>query len=182
MTPTSSIPRRRSPVGWTLIELLIVITLVAALATLSFPMFGYLKAKAQFAACVSHLRSMHAGFSSYLLDNDLIWPQMPPGLQGSEGEEREWEWWFNTLKPYGVHKSLWLCPADTSSKEQTFREDQDHASSYIPTRFDDLPNTAYRWSNQPWLLERGTFHGKNKGPNMLMPDGTIRQGLSLYSE
>jgi prepilin-type N-terminal cleavage/methylation domain-containing protein len=167
--------------AYTLIELLIVTIIIAILATMSFPLFGYLKGRANQAACISHLRIMHGGFMGYMGDHDEIWPQMPPGME-EVAEEAEWKWWYEQLKGYGVSKAHWLCPADVSSRDKTFDVNDDFASSYIPTPFDGLPNTAFKWSSQPWVIERGSLHGDKQGPNILMPDGTIRQGLSLFPD
>lgn len=167
--------------GWTFVELLLVLVLAAVLATISFPLFSYMKARAKFAACVSHLRALHTCFNNYMLDNDMVWPQPPPGkLESAQDEDEEWQWWHETLQPYGATKAFWLCPADADSQEQMRNEGDDFASSYIPTQFDEVPNTAFKWSGQPWLIERGELHGKGQGPNILMPDGTIRQGISFF--
>ncbi len=173
--------RTSSKSAFTLIELLIVTTIIAILATISVPLFGFLKGRAQQVSCISHLRIMHGGFMGYMQEHDEIWPQMPPGLNEAD-EGKEWEWWYEQLKDYGVSKAHWLCPADVSSPEQTYDVNDNFASSYIPTPFDGLPNTAFKWSSQPWVIERGTLHGDKQGPNILMPDGTIRQGLSLFPE
>ncbi|MFZ4767763.1 MAG: hypothetical protein ACOYMN_22680, partial [Roseimicrobium sp.] len=81
----------------------------------------------------------------------------------------------------GSNKALWLCPEDARSKAETYAEGSDFAGSYIPTEFDEVPNTAFRWSRQPWLMERGELHGEGNGGNMLMPDGSIRQTPSMMS-
>ena len=169
--------------GWSLIELLLVIVIIGLLGTLAVPMYGYFMAKGRYAACVSHLRNLHVCFGNYMLDNDMVWPQPPPGkLDNINDESEEWEWWHETLKPYGSAKHYWLCPEDADSQEQMHSETDDYASSYIPTLFEAVPNTAYTWSNQPWLIERGQLHGKDQGPNILMPDGTIRQGPNFYAQ
>ncbi|RBP43761.1 prepilin-type N-terminal cleavage/methylation domain-containing protein [Roseimicrobium gellanilyticum] len=171
---------RSAPRGWTLIELLIVVTLVAVLATLAFPLFGYFRKKAQFVSCVSHLRVLHGGFMAHMMDNDMVWPQVPEDIFNSSDDERMWRWYFETLKPYGIGKPMWTCPADVLSSEEVYSTESDFTGSYIPTMFDERPNTAFLWGNQPWLIERGEMHGKGDGPNIVMPDGTVRQGPSLF--
>lgn len=173
--------RNSSKFAFTLIEVLIVTLIVAILATLCVPLFSYLKARAQQVTCISHLKIMHNGFMGYMGDHEETWPQMPPGMNDAE-EEQEWEWWYDQLKEYGVSKAHWLCPADVSSREKTYDVNGNFASSYIPTPFDALPNTAFRWGLQPWVMERGSLHGDKQGPNILMPDGTVRQGLSLFPD
>lgn len=171
---------RRARSGWTLLELLIVMVIVAVLATISLPAYGYFRKKAQFVTCVSHLRVLHQAFMNHMLDNDMVWPQMPEEVFADIDEERGWEWYFETLLPHGAAKQTWFCPADTSSNEEMYSTEDHFGSSYIPTMFDERPNTAFLWGNQPWLIERGEMHGKGDGPNIVMPDGSVRQGPALF--
>lgn len=170
----------RTPRGITLIEVLLVVVIVALLATISFPLFGHLRAKAQNVSCVGNLRILYVGASTYLLDNDMIWPQMPEEIDVSSSEEPMWEWWLEALRPYGVSKQHWICAAEQASYAQKFSESSDYYGSYIPTSYEATPNVAYMWSNQPWFIERGQFHGKDHGPNIVMPDGSIQQGPSIF--
>jgi prepilin-type N-terminal cleavage/methylation domain-containing protein len=172
-------PHRSRTPGWTLIELLIVMVIVAALATMAFPLYGMFRKRAQFVTCVSHLRVLHGGFMGHMMDNDMVWPQMPPDVFGSLDEDDMWKWYYDVLRPYGIGKQAWTCPTDVSDHEETFSEKK-YVGSYIPTMFDERPNTAFLWGNQPWLIERGEMHGKGDGPNIVMPDGSVRQGPALF--
>lgn len=166
--------------GYTLLEMLIVIAIVALLATISFPVFGKFRNMAGYASCLANLRILHVGFNTYMQDHEGVWPQIPEG--GYDDEDKEWEWWHDQLKNYGVARNHWVCPADDSNRGLSEVQNGHlvHSSSYIPTLFDEAPNTAFRW-NQPWVLERGGFHKKTQGPNMLMPDGTIIQGPAMIA-
>jgi len=169
--------------GYTLLELLIVLTMVAALATLSFPMYGYLREKARDAACIGNLRILQQGAATYMLDHDAVWPQMPESLeQGDPDEEAMWKWWHDELKDYGVSKRHWICPSELASIDQPDSETHDFYGSYIPTAYEATPNIAFYWSSQPWFIERGQFHGDNHGPNVAIPDGTVRQGPALFGQ
>lgn len=172
-------PRHNS--GWSLLELLIAIVILLLLYTVGSAVISFAKSKAAFATCVSNLRSLHGGFSTYLQDHGMVWPQIPESVldASEEDEEREWEWWYNTMKDYGVTKKTWLCPSDSDTEEARLDEAGHYAGSYVPSQFDETPNTAYRWAAQPWLIERGQFHGKDKGPNLILPDGSVQRGLSL---
>ena len=159
--------------GYSLVEMLLVVVIVALIAALSMPFFGYLRAKAGSAACISHLRVIGVGLNTYLLDHDNVWPQVPEALL--ENDEEEVKWWITTLKSHGVGEPHWVCPSDPVLHEKAQDDKHHFVSSYLVTMFDDLPNTAFAWQ-QPWVLETGSFHGDGKGPNMLMPDGSIQQG------
>jgi prepilin-type N-terminal cleavage/methylation domain-containing protein len=173
----------RSPRGFSLIELLIVVAVVAVLATIAFPIYGSLRAKAQQAACLSHLRIMHVGLATYMQDHENVWPQMPEYLAEGSSENDMWEWWYFALKDYGVGPTHWVCPAEAyrPPEEKTKKPGDEYTSSYIPTYFDEAPNTAFRWAAQPWVIERGQLHGSKDGPNLLMMDGSIRQGPSMMA-
>lgn len=165
--------------AFTLIEILIVISLVAMLITIGFPMFGYLRAKAQDVTCVSNLRIMHVGFSTYMQDHQNCWPQVPEAYADSEDESQYWKFWRDSLKDYDVGRKNWICPADAENADALYNvEDDKFMGSYIPTEFDEFPNTPFNW-RQPWIVERGENHGKGVGPNLVMPDGSITKGDSI---
>lgn len=164
--------------GWSLTELMVAIAIIALLVTLSFPAYSFIKGKLQFAACVQNLKSLHAGLSANLQDHAMVWPQYPQDIRedgGDEGEDKLSQWWFETLKPYGVTRQTWLCPADRDGREHDNENVEHLMVSYGVTLFDEMPNSAYRWL-QPWVVESGQNHGRTQGPNMIMPDGQVRQG------
>ena len=164
--------------GASLIEILVVLVIIALLATLSFPLASYFKAKASYAACVSSLTSIHGGFSSYLGDHQMIWPQVPENLeQDGEGDMLA-KFWYEQLKEYGITKKTWICRADEDNKD-ILETDNHYESTYTVTQYDAQPNRAYQWVAQPWIIESGELHGKGQGPNVLYPDGRIERGLSL---
>jgi prepilin-type N-terminal cleavage/methylation domain-containing protein len=168
--------------GFTLLELLIVIMLVAALATLFFPLFGYLREKARDAACIGNLRILQLGAATYMLDHDAIWPQMPETLATGDSEEAMWKWWYEDLKDYGVSKRHWICPSEAASDGEKYSTTDEFYGSYIPTGFEATPNIAFYWTGQPWFIERGQMHGNNHGANVAMPDGTVRASPSLFEQ
>lgn len=175
-------PGNPSKRGFTLLEMLIVIMMMATLATLFFPLYGYLRDKARDAACISNLRILQVAAATYLLDHDGVWPQQPEELMQDETEEKMWKWWNEEFKEYGVSKRHWICPAEVVSQTQEHSDSDEFYGSYIPTGFEATPNIAFYWSSQPWFIERGNFHGRNHGPNVAMPDGTIRQGPALFNQ
>jgi prepilin-type N-terminal cleavage/methylation domain-containing protein len=169
--------------AFSLLELLVSIAIISILLTLFFSLGSVFKVRASDAGCKSNLRVIHAGLSSHLQDHDMIWPQLPESLLNAdevdEDNDQESKWWYETLKNYDVPKKNWLCPGDNDRAKILASEDQ-HLSSYSVTEFDDVPNSAYRWK-QPWVIEDGDMHGRGKGPNMIMPDGSIQKGMSLMT-
>lgn len=173
---TSSVQCKR---GFSLLEMLIVILMVAALASLSIPMYGYMRERARDASCIGNLRILQLGAATYMLDHDNIWPQMPGNLAFTEREEPMWKWWHDEFKDYGVSKRHWICPSEVASTAQEHSITEEFYGSYIPTAFEATPNIAFYWTSQPWFIERGEMHGRNHGANIAMPDGSVRQAPSM---
>ena len=158
--------------GYTILELLLVVSILAIVSALAMPAYSFFKRKAEDAVCMSNLRGLHAGFSAYLHDHDFVWPQNPYlEKEGDSAENDEAKWWFEQLKAYGPTRESWLCASERSN----FVADNDpdvFESSYVPTSFDETPNMAYRYALQPWVIERGGFHDKGQA-NAIFPDGHI---------
>lgn len=192
LNPSTHSPRPTRPLCWvaclvrqqlansgrSLLEILIVMVIIALLASLVFPFLGIMRAKATYAGCTANLKALHAGFSAYLIDHQLVWPQPPEDLprRGDEGSALA-KFWYEHLKDYGVTKKTFLCPADADNASAL--DETHYESTYLVTEFDEQPNRAYQWPNQPWVIESGDLHGRGKGPNMIFPDGRIERGMSL---
>ena len=166
------IPILKARRGFSLLEALIVIVIVALLATLSIPFYGSLRQKAGLAGCLSNMRIVGLGLNGYMQENNMVWPQIPPAGFGSD--EQRSLWWEGQLKPFGVDQKHWICPNDVTPQNSQLNN-TDFVSSYMVCPFDELPNTAFRWK-QPWVIERSGAHGPTRGANILMPDGTIQEG------
>lgn len=168
-----------NPSGKSLLELLVVLVIIALLATLAFPMYGYFKAKASYAGCISNLKSLHGGFAAYLGEHQNIWPKVPDGLEreGDQGDDLA-KFWYDALKEYGVTKKTWICPSDDHLKN-VLESNEQYETTYTITEFDEQPNRAYQWITQPWVIESGELHGKGAGPNVMYPDGRIERGIPL---
>lgn len=169
--------------GWSLLEVLVAAAIIALLVTLTFPAYRIVKDKMNFAGCVNNLKSIHAGLSVYLQDHAMIWPQPNEDLRAMADAEDEQLgiWWFETLKPYSVTRQTWVCPGDRNGREIDQQDLRNFYSSYGVTLFDETPNSAYRWF-QPWVIESGQNHGRGQGPNLIMPDGQVRQGVGIDIE
>jgi prepilin-type N-terminal cleavage/methylation domain-containing protein/prepilin-type processing-associated H-X9-DG protein len=60
--------------GFTLVELLVVVAVIAILAAILFPAFAQARAQARKAACISNLRQLGAAFTLYADDYDELLP------------------------------------------------------------------------------------------------------------
>jgi prepilin-type N-terminal cleavage/methylation domain-containing protein len=167
---TRAVGRSRS--GFTLLELLVAIAIVAMLAALIIPNYQGIVLKAQEAVCKSHMRAIHVALANYLQDHQDIWPQGP-----YPRDKVAWEtFWLATLKPYDISENTWQCP----SLKRLLGDEDGYRLHYAPSMFDPTPGIARRWSTQPWLIERFGIHGQ--GPLICFPDGSIKSMARVLAE
>jgi prepilin-type N-terminal cleavage/methylation domain-containing protein/prepilin-type processing-associated H-X9-DG protein len=101
---------KRSPhrFGFSLIELLIVVGLIAVLISLLLPVFAKVRAAAQSTACLSNVRQMSTAWTVYTSESrgrliDYVAYSDNPGLA--------WEgYWPGILWTNGVRNSVLMCP------------------------------------------------------------------------
>jgi prepilin-type N-terminal cleavage/methylation domain-containing protein len=171
--------------GLSLLEIMVVVTILAILLSLCVPLISLYKRRSEDLACMGNLRSLHTSFGAYLLDHSMVWPQPNEGLindasDAEDDNDQLTQFWITTLEPYGAHRQTWLCPSERSTFKTDFDEKR-YDASYAPTPFDKTPNIAYEWGRQPWLIERGGFHGGEA--NRVMPDGSIqKQYLPIFAQ
>ena len=100
--------RKTGPLGFTLLELLVVMAIVAVLAGLLLPAVSVARRRAQRAACISNLRQCAIALNLYLQDFGDYFPQSL-----SMGADGSWRTTLGALRPYlGSPPDLFRCPAD----------------------------------------------------------------------
>jgi len=119
--------------GFTLIEILVVIAIIALLAAILFPVFARARAKARQAHCASNLKQLATAFEMYVTDYDDTYPGQPNGSGGS-GAYGGWIWYAafgppgagyfdvtrGALYPYVRNTQVYLCPEDRSGSGCSF--------------------------------------------------------------
>ncbi len=99
----------RTRKGFTLVELLVVIAVVAILSSILMPVFGRARAAARSTACVSNLHQIGQAFMLYVQDWDGNLPAaMPYAAVAPEGRA-----WMTALQPYVQDARIWVCPENT---------------------------------------------------------------------
>jgi len=119
--PCRSSPPRR---GFTLIEMMIVVTIIAILAALMFPVFSHTREKARSVRCMANLRQLGQAIMMYAQDWDDGYPfgvdpadKFAPQIWYQFPRFQRLLPWLpllpQVLNPYVRSAEVWHCPSDT---------------------------------------------------------------------
>ena len=92
--------RQRHHKGFTLVELLVVIGIIALLISILLPSLARAKEQANGIKCLSNLRQLGNGFVMYFNENKNCFP-FAAGYAVPNVED--WIWWQETTVPAGVY-------------------------------------------------------------------------------
>ena len=107
--------------GFTLVELLCVIGIIALLSTLMMPQLEMARSRAQSIQCASNLHQIGVSVNLYLADHDNMYPYIEPGKPGSgladpyanyPDLQAQAKTVLDTFQNYGVTDKILQCPAD----------------------------------------------------------------------
>ncbi|MCC6730193.1 MAG: type II secretion system protein [Chthonomonadales bacterium] len=104
--------RRRA---FTLVELLVVVAIVAILASILFPAFAQARDKARQTGSLSNLRQLGLAFAMYVQDTDeVLPPALGAGAPGTTTPDNfgSFRWPWLTL-PYARSMAIYRSPSDT---------------------------------------------------------------------
>lgn len=112
---------RKGALGFTLVELLVVVGIIATLVAILLPVLSKARQSANRAACLSNVRSMEIAQANYIADNRgyLIFAGFGHGSEQDDDQIA----WFNTLQHYYQNKLVARCPSD----------DSPYWESYVPS-------------------------------------------------
>lgn len=96
--PSSHLARR----GFTLIEILVVVAIIAILAALLFPVFGRARENARRSSCASNLKQIGLGIAQYASDYDGKYFYATTSLD-------------TRLDSYIKSPNIWACPSRRST-------------------------------------------------------------------
>ncbi len=131
------------PLGFTLMELLIVIAILILIAGLLFPLFLRVKNSARQSACQSNLQQIGIAFGEYMQAYDNKWPLgLDPADRYTPQIWRDYPEFqrqipylplmHELLTPYVTNPKIWMCPADKGQivDDVSFEVLEAHPSSY----------------------------------------------------
>jgi prepilin-type N-terminal cleavage/methylation domain-containing protein/prepilin-type processing-associated H-X9-DG protein len=95
----------RASRGFTLIEILVVIAIIALLAAILFPVFARVREKARASACMSNLKQIGLGFAQYAQDYD---ERLPPSFPAWGTWTPSWR---TAIYPYIKNSQVYKCPS-----------------------------------------------------------------------
>jgi prepilin-type N-terminal cleavage/methylation domain-containing protein/prepilin-type processing-associated H-X9-DG protein len=113
--------------GFTLIEILVVIAIIALLAAILFPVFARARENAKRASCQSNLKQIALGLIQYTQDYDERFPNWVPPEGGTP-------FWYVMAAPYFKSQQIFRCP---SQPRTTDAFGTTYYSSYAMTGMDD---------------------------------------------
>ena len=131
--------------GFTLVEILVVLAIIAILAAILFPLFSSARAAGYKAACVANVHQLLQSSAMYASDYDrrLVAARAFTGGTGLGTT------WCVSLQPYIKNKQILLCPVDTAPQTVSNSEDLPHSYGI---NYDLTYNTGYGATNVSWAM------------------------------
>ncbi len=102
--------------GFTLVEMLVVLGIIAALAGLSYPLVKKAKDRAHEAGCLNQLSALGIALQSYLQEHNNKMPSLQQGRASKADEIPVLE---TELLPYVGSPAAFKCPADQKEYAKT---------------------------------------------------------------
>ena len=163
--------------GFTLLELIVVITIISILASLLLPSISRARERGRKASCINNLRQIGLALEMYVADNGFRYP-VAAGKPSDHPEPPIYDF----LKPYlkSSNTNVFRCPSDRANYYET------EGTSYEWNRF--LNGDGYDSSviygitalggrvKMPVMWDFENFHAdsvKEGGKNILYTDGRV---------
>jgi len=155
-------PAHKSPgnaaSGFTMIELLTVIAIIALLASLLFPVIGSISYKTDMLRCTDNLRQLGMAAHSYANDNNNCFPEIEPDpsqpLNAPTDSGNPRQPILQALSKYGITQKIVQCPTDMRAGAQSFYNLKQSSYMWQPYSEDEEQTGVIRYSF------RGAFPAK----------------------
>jgi len=171
--------------GFTLVELLVVIVIIAMLLTLFVPQIQKVKEKALTTKCMNNLRQIGVSVNLYATDNNGLFPMVEsmPSNKVYTDESTSAKPLYETLSPYGLTMDTLKCPSDISNPK--FNYFAKEGSSYAWRNWVDdekidavkiYGRRGIRTPRSTWLVIATDYDTVHNGhSNRLYADGHVKR-------
>lgn len=192
--------------GFTLIETLVVIAIIAIVAALLFPVYSSAKAAAKKTVCLSNLSQIGKSMLIYMIDNDDLFPngvdpvdkfrpQIWAGYPGWQAQIPYMPLMQDLLQPLIRSKDVFHCPSDQGSfvVENQFPLDLPSTPSYFSTfgtsynyrtelTFRRISQSSMQWPAYTNVMfdAAGHWHGSGRAVQTTDPWRTAYQLMRDY--
>ncbi len=150
--------RSRSEHGFTLLELLTVIAILALLASLLFPVINTISYKTDLLRCTSNLRQLGTAAHSYANDHNNCFPEIEPDpnqpLNAPTDSGNPRMPLLPALKSYGITANTVQCPTDMRTGAQSFYSTKQSSYMWQPYSEDEQQTGIMRYSFRGAFLAR----------------------------
>ncbi|MEI8310988.1 MAG: type II secretion system protein [Verrucomicrobiota bacterium] len=167
--------------GYSLIELLVVVAIVAGLAAILVPSVLFGVARADSAKCLGNLRAMGVGLNAWLADNNMVMPKLAAGRKSRDEDVPVID---TALAAYLPDPRVFACPADRSLAAATgssyYWNSVLSGQSAVNLNFLSL---ATDLSKIPVIVDKeGWHHYSEDKVNHLFADGHAANHLRLFTD
>lgn len=167
--------------GFTLMELLIIITIIAALVTLAVPATQRIIAKSKTAHCLNNLRQLGAALNLYLGEHNNTMPTLVAGRSNKDSDEAALE---NTLNAYTESAEVFHCVADNKHLFETTGSSYqwDNLLNGQNVASMDVMGFIHDGSKIPLMYDKESFHQyQDVKVNLLYADGHAANSLQFVT-
>ncbi len=130
--------------GFTLIELMVVIAIIAVLAALLFPVFASARRESYRAPCTANLRQIGIAARLYAQDYGGYYPNGSDGSRGYGDIADKGPRYMDQLAAYVSSEAVYHCPIDHGMRVSEISYDSPEVG--LPTRFAAL-RTSYSYED-----------------------------------
>ena len=129
MKRTTDVTRNRTG-GFTLIEILVVIAIIAILAAILFPVFARARENARRASCQSNLKQIGLGMAQYSQDYDEKMVPLVLPYQTNISGNSNLAPWRTLIQPYVKNYQVFTCPSGPKCPDVACTNEEPYFSSY----------------------------------------------------